>query len=371
MKATVFRRLAFGALALVLAVSALPLAASAKQEDPFIQLVATDVTLDETEFEYTGSEIKPNVTVRVNGQLLTLDEDYNLDYANNVEVGKAKVIVTGIATSGYTGTVEHPFFIVEKENQEPEFTLIELKGTDVTIDGTQFSYTGQPIEPAVTVTAAGKTLEKGRDYAVEYVNNLIPGTGTVIVRGIATASETLGYTGEVRIDFTITPAETEAPSETQPSETQPGETTPGQTQPSETQPQETEPAGPTYKITKGNGSSWYQGSTSDLSFTADGNFADFTGVSINGKKLEEKHYSAKAGSTVVLLKNSYLKELKEGKYTITIHFEEADAEGTFHIEAEKANPKTGDSIHLVTAILFVSLTGLIGAAFAYNRKLWK
>ena len=371
MKAIIFRRTVFAALALVLAVLALPLAASAKQADPFIQLVATDVTLDETRFEYTGSEIRPNVTVRVNGQLLTLDQDYYLDYADNVEVGEAKVIVTGIATAGYAGTVEHPFFIVEKQAQPPQFTLVELKGTDVTISGTRFPYTGQAIEPSVTVTVEGKTLEQGRDYAVEYVNNLVPGTGTVIVRGIATASETLGYTGEVRMDFTILPPEEQTPSQpTQPEETEPEETKPEETKPEETKPEETQPESPAYKITRGSGTSWYQGSTGGLSFTADGEYADFTGVSVNGKLLDKKHYSAKEGTTV-LLKNGYLKELKEGDYTIAIHFEDGDAQGTFHIEGENANPKTGDTIHLAAAVLFISLTGLAGTAVACRKKLWK
>ena len=32
---------------------------------------------------------------------------------------------------------------------------------------------------------------------------------------------------------------------------------------------------------------------------------------------------------------------------------------------------TGDSIHLWTALLFVSLTGLGGAGYAVSKKLWK
>ena len=35
------------------------------------------------------------------------------------------------------------------------------------------------------------------------------------------------------------------------------------------------------------------------------------------------------------------------------------------------NPNTGDSIHLWTALLFVSLTGLAGAGYAVSKKLWK
>lgn len=232
-----FRRSLGLVLALMLVLSALPVTALAAEpensEFTITELVATDVTLDETVFEYTGSEIRPNVTVRVQEHLLTLDQDYTLEYANNIEVGEGKVIVTGIATSGYSGTVELPFYINEKQ---PEFTLVTIKGTDVIINGTSFPYTGEPIEPAITVTIDGKTLTPGQDYAIEYVNNLVPGTGTVIVRGIATASETVGYTGEVRMDFTIEAIPEEAPDVT-PDETP--EETPGET-PGETPEQKPE-----------------------------------------------------------------------------------------------------------------------------------
>ena len=347
MKQLSFRRTVTATLAFVLVLPLLFTAARATH--PFIELVATDVTLDETEFTYTGSEIRPNVTVRVNGQLLTLDKDYYLDYADNIEVGEAKVIVTGIATAGYAGTVEHPFFIREKqEEQEPEFTLIPLTEDMVTLDRTEYVYAGSPIEPAVTVTVEDKTLEKDKDFAVEYVNNLIPGTGTVIVRGIATASETLGYTGEVRKSFTITEAPQTEP--TQPETSEP-------TQPSEpTNP--SEPVKPVYKITKGNKSSWTQGSLSALSFTADGPFAGFKGVSVDGKKLEKQQFEAKDG-TVVLLSNAFLKTLKTGDHTITVHFAEADAEGTFTVSAAGENPKTGDTITLWLMTLTLTGTALV------------
>lgn len=123
MKLSKFQRCLGLALALLLT-AALPVTALADTAEPK-ELVATDVTLDETRFQYTGQEIRPNVTVRVEGQLLTLDRDYTLEFQNNVEVGTAAVVVTGIATAGYTGTVEHPFYIeaaAEDEEEETEST---------------------------------------------------------------------------------------------------------------------------------------------------------------------------------------------------------------------------------------------------------
>ena len=85
------------ALVLALALSALPMTAYAQE---ITELKTEHVTLDETDFTYTGSEIRPNVTVRVEQNLLTLDQDYTLEYTNNVGAGTGTVTVSGIATSG-------------------------------------------------------------------------------------------------------------------------------------------------------------------------------------------------------------------------------------------------------------------------------
>ncbi len=349
------RKIIILALALVLSFAALPMAASASE---MVELVSTNIILDETEFEYTGKPIFPNVTVRVDGKLLTLDKEYRLSFDNNVEVGTAKVIVTGVATKGYTGTVEHPFFIREKK---PEFQLIPIKGTDVTIDGTQFPYTGEEVKPGITVTVEGEQLVENRDYAVEYINNLLPGKATVIVRGIVTASETKGYEGEVRIDYTILPAE-EKPTDPTEKPTQPAE--PSQpTEPTEKPTEPTTPSQPeeetySYKITKGNNAAWFQGSSTALSFTVDGPYAEFQGVEVDGKAISKDHFSVKDG-TVVLLKNSYLKTLKTGSHKVDFLFEEGKAQGTFRISAADENPKTGDAIGVWLITMALTGTALI------------
>ena len=419
------------ALALMLVLSALPITAMATEAPAFttVDLVATDVTLDETNFEYTGNEIMPNVTVRAGGTLLTLDKHYQLKYENNVNVGTAKVVVTGIATACYSGTVEVPFYINEKAPEEPAFTLVEIKDTDVVIEATEFPYMGEPIEPAVTVTVEGKTLTAGKGYAVEYVNNLVPGTGTVIVRGIATVSDIGGYTGEVQVRFTIVPmteetyplveikgtdvsiAGTKFPYTGKAIEPKITVTVGGKVLTAGKDYSlkyvnnvnvgtataivsgiatatefggytgevkidftiEEAPKAPEYKITKGSGAKWYQESTKNLTFTANGDYADFIGVSIDGKRLEDSYYSVKEGSTVVTLKNSFLKKLDLGKYTITIHFTDGEAEGTFKVAdgLDTTNPSTGDAgIHLWVGMLFVCLTGLAGATYAFRKKIF-
>ena len=347
------------ALALILLCAAVPFGALASQTD-IVTLVATDVTLDETHFEYTGEEIKPNVTVRVNDQLLTLDKDYTLTYRDNVEVGTAAVVVTGIATSGYQGTVEHPFYIDPKTSEDDQPNLITIVGTDVLIDGTEFPFTGEAIEPAVTVTVRGQQLTAGEDYSLVYENNIQPGTASVTVTGVADR----GYTGSVTIQFTIQPA-SETPDE-------PEESKPEDSQPDASQPDASKPV--SYKITKGDGALWHKDSKKDLSFTTDGPFKEFDSLQVNGKTVNSKYYTV-GENTVITLKETFLQHLELGKYTISVKFSDGAAEGSFRISApaDDSNPKTGDdfALHSWAALLFVSLTGITGTAFAFRKKLWK
>ena len=442
MKRTLWKRAVSMALALM--ILALPVTAMAA-DFTLIQLEATDVELDETTFSYTGQEIRPNVTVRVNDQLLTLDKDYTLTYADNTEIGTGKAIVTGIATAsetvGYTGTVEIPFeivaaessavtltdahvaidgtkfvytgsyiepkitvtvdgkelvrdthytlryhnnigvgtatasvtgiesagytgqvnvhFTIEKDAQMPEFQLITLQGTDVTLEGTSFPHTGKAIEPKVTVTVQDKVLTRGEDYALTYENNINIGTAYAVVRGIATASETVGYTGEVKIPFTIVKAQ----EETKPTDP---------TQPEQTEPEASEPEVVSYEITKGNNATWYAGSTKTLSFTANGWLQDFEGVMVDGKEISSKDFTTK-GDTTVTLTNAFLQKLKAGKHTIAIVFENGEAEGAFRIsgDLDASNPETGDSFNmgLWLSVMGLSLAGAAGL-FVFRKKIF-
>lgn len=448
MKRTLWKRAVSMVLALTLLL-ALPVTVMAAEKTfTLIPLEGTDVVLDETVFTYTGQEIRPNVTVRVKDQLLTLDKDYRLEYADNIEVGTGKVIVTGIATAsetvGYTGTVEIPFtinpaepalvelkgtdvtiegtkftytgsyiepkvtvtvdgkelvrdqhyslryhsniavgtatasvtgiesagytgqvnidFIIEKDAETPDFQLIQLQGTDVELEGTKFTHTGKAIEPKVTVTVQGKELTRGQDYSLVYENNINVGTAYAVVRGIATASETVGYTGEVKIPFTIEKAQ----EETKPTEpTQPEETEP-------TQPEATEPADKEYKITKGDKSTWYAGSAKTLSFTANGWLRDFKGVLIDGKELNKQYFTTQ-GDTTVILTNAFLKKLSTGKHTITLVFEDGEATGAFKVAEglDPTNPETGDTFRmgLWTTVMGTSLAAA-GALFVLRKKIF-
>lgn len=54
-----------------------------------------DITLSDTSLTYDGTEKKPPVTVKCNGNTLTEDQDYYLYYRNNTNVGTASVTISG------------------------------------------------------------------------------------------------------------------------------------------------------------------------------------------------------------------------------------------------------------------------------------
>lgn len=359
-KLTVCRRISL-AMTMVLAFSALPVAGSAVQTDqPVIYetkkdmtpILGTHVTIEGFVFPYTGQEICPEVTVTVGDVTLEAGKHYTLSYKDNLAAGEASVTVTGIEEAGYTGIVTIPFTI-ESETT----TLTEILGTHVTLETTTYTYTGQPIVPAVTVKIEDTVLEQDKDYTVTCENNTQPGTATLTVEGIATASMTQGYTGKVVVEFTIVE---ENQGNTEATE-KPGE--------SETE-EETTPV--SYKITKGDKATWYQNSGKTLSFTANGKRKDFEGVSINGKALDKRDYTAQE-DTVVTLKTDYLKKLATGKYTVTLHFADGTAEGTFTVsnKLDPSNPGTGDSsaVGLWLTLSLGSLAALGGmAVLARKRK---
>ena len=81
-----------------------------------IDISNCNVTLHETSYTYTGSSIKPKVTVKNGGTTLVENVDYVLQYENNVKVGRATIIVKGSGVN-YNGEKRITFDIIQA--QEP------------------------------------------------------------------------------------------------------------------------------------------------------------------------------------------------------------------------------------------------------------
>ena len=138
-----------------------------------------------------------------------------------------------------------------------------------------------------------------------------------------------------------------------------------------------------YDITKGDGSTWTKGSTSGLSFTANGYFGKFTGIKVDGETVDAKYYEAQSGSTVITLKASYLQTLKTGKHTIQVVYTDGATDGTdtFTIKAAGTtggnsttngvnSPATGDHSHMALwiSLLCVSAVGMIAVLLVRRKK---
>ena len=141
----------------------------------------------------TGSALKPEPTVVLDGKTLVKGTDYTVSYSNNVKPGKATVTVTG--KGGYTGKATGTFTIYG------DISKAKVTAADQTA-------TGSALKPAPKVVWNGKTLKKGTDYTVSYSNNVKPGTATVTVTG------TGSYRGTAKGTFKIKPKPTAAPTPT-------------------------------------------------------------------------------------------------------------------------------------------------------------
>lgn len=145
------------------------------------------LTLSETSYVYDGTYKKPAATVTLDGKVLQAGKDYTISYRNNLNVGVATVIATGMGD--YTGYTSKNFTITKRA----------MAGGTVSV-ASSVSFTGSNITPSVTVKAAGRTLTNGTDYTVSYSNNKNVGTASVYVYGKG------NYSGTLSAKFDILPA---------------------------------------------------------------------------------------------------------------------------------------------------------------------
>ena len=145
------------------------------------------ITLSNYEYTYTGSLLKPEVTVRDGETTLTPDKDYTLKNDGGTAVGSYEVTITG--QGNYKGSASKSFVIKTKEAGVFE----------VTLSAESLTFTGSEQQPAVTVKDGETVLTAGTHYTVAYQNNVNVGTATVVVTGQGQ------YEGQKSKTFLITP----------------------------------------------------------------------------------------------------------------------------------------------------------------------
>ena len=151
---------------------------------------------------------------------------------------------------------------------------------------------------------------------------------------------------------------------------------------------------PDYKFLEGANGKWTKSSDKNLAFRANGEFSKFTGVKVDGTKIDADKYTAVSGSTIVNLKKEYLETLSVGKHTLTAVYTDGECSTEFEIKAastakkdttDKENksskttaakldnaktPKTGDNSNILLwfTLLFSSGVVLMGKAFANKKR---
>lgn len=88
-----------------------------------------NVTLTQTSFRHTGSEIKPEPVVKDGEKTLTKDVDYELSYANNTNIGNNTATVKVTGKGNYEGEINKNFSIIDKEPQVINFAETSVTKT--------------------------------------------------------------------------------------------------------------------------------------------------------------------------------------------------------------------------------------------------
>jgi hypothetical protein len=103
-----------------------------------------------------------------------------------------------------SGKIEglHPWTGIGKGSIDCNFWYLDTNSKispRVKVSGlkSSYKYTGNPIEPSVTVKKGSTKLKKGVDYKISYIRNVSAGTGYVYIKGLG------DYKGYMMVPFKI------------------------------------------------------------------------------------------------------------------------------------------------------------------------
>ena len=145
----------------------------------------TKVTLSKTSYAYDGKAKTPVVTVMDDDYLLQENEDYTITYSDNIKVGTATVMITGIGR--YTGTVSASFTIqqVKKNN------VIKVSNITKTVSAKEQKVKIQATvndKAKLTYSSNNKSVKVNSSGEITIAKNF---TGTAVIT--ITAAETARY----------------------------------------------------------------------------------------------------------------------------------------------------------------------------------
>ena len=125
----------------------------------------TKIKLSKTSYSYNGKARKPSVKVKYKGKTLKRNKDYKLSYQNNIDAGKAAVVVTGI--NNYSGTMKK-FFKIKKSASQLKVTIsdtsLDIGETAVIKVKKAYGDVTFVSDNTKVATVSDKGIVKGRKY---------------------------------------------------------------------------------------------------------------------------------------------------------------------------------------------------------------
>ena len=148
-----------------------------------------NIKLKKTSYTYTGAAIKPDFDVVVDGRIINPELYKVKSLTNNVNVGTAKMVITG------TGSTYS-----DKVDASVTFTVTAADASKVVGAVPSEVYTGYSIQPEIkTVTLDNVAINVKDNFTVTYGENVAIGEGTIIL-----TPKNNNFTGTKTITFKIT-----------------------------------------------------------------------------------------------------------------------------------------------------------------------
>ena len=151
-----------------------------------------DVIIEDMAYAYNGKIHKTAPTITHNGKKLKLNKDFEVTYGEGgyIEEGRYTLTIKGIGN--YEGTADGSISIISKDKLINKASIAKIpsqqynKGNEVTLP-----------DSLIKVTLNRQTLQKDKDYTVDYANHTNPGKATIIITGIGE------YAGTKKAVFSI------------------------------------------------------------------------------------------------------------------------------------------------------------------------
>ena len=144
-----------------------------------------EVDVNTSDHRYKAKERNASVKIYDGYKILQKGKDYILEYENNINVGTAKVIITG--RNDYEGTITKYYRIIPQN----------IKNAEIKVNSENYTYSGKDRKAWVKIYYDGKRLTENKDYKLEYKNVVKTGKAQVTIKGINNFSGTVKKTYKI------------------------------------------------------------------------------------------------------------------------------------------------------------------------------